>query len=181
MAFRTAHIRVYCTYWLKGKCVQFIVASEEFGDAKALHFSGLMRAQLKKKISARMFKRYIYIKKKRFCPHKDRKNSCWETKKALLCYLLRAMLCIKLMVRVHCSDRTLMWRPDATDVFSELLLLLFRDMLLIFSLYGFYKHVHITVLSFVCLWDLVLLFFLVYIFTLSARIWLDICAFYRMR
>lgn len=63
-----------------------------------------------------------------------------------------------------------MWRPDATDVFSELLLLLFRDMLLIFSLYGFYKHVHITALSFVCLWDLVLLFFLVYIFTLSARI-----------
>lgn len=108
-----------------------------------------MRAQLKKKISARMFKRYIYIKKKRFCPHKDRKNSCWETKKALLRYLLRAMLCIKLMVRVHCSDRTLMWRPDATDVFSELLLLLFRDMLLIFSLYGFYKHVHITV--FFCL------------------------------
>lgn len=130
-----------------------------------------MRAQLKKKISARMFKRYIYIlKKKKVLSAQRQEKQLLRDKKALLRYLLRAMLCIKLMVRVHCSDRTLMWRPDATDVFSELLLLLFRDMLLIFSLYGFYKHVHITVLSFVCLWDLMLLFFLVYIFTLSARI-----------
>lgn len=49
-------------------------------------------------------------------------------------------------------------------------------MLLIFSLYGFYKHVHITVLSFVCLWDLVLLFFsCVYFHTQSSHLTGHLC------
>lgn len=39
------------------------------------------------------------------------------------------------------------WCPFAANVFSEFLLLPFRDMLLIFLLYGFSKHVHISVLS----------------------------------
>lgn len=52
-----------------------------------------------------------------------------------------------------------MWCPFAANVFSEFLLLLFRDMRLIFLSYGFSKHVHISVLSlYACLWDSVLLF-----------------------
>lgn len=44
-------------------------------------------------------------------------------------------------------------------------------MLLIFSLYGFYKHVHITVLSFACLWDLVLLFLCIFSHSVLASDW----------
>lgn len=40
-----------------------------------------------------------------------------------------------------------MWCQLTANVFSEFLLLQFRDMLLIFLLYGFSKHVHISVLS----------------------------------
>lgn len=61
---------------------------------------------------------------------------------------IRAMLCIKKkMLKIQCNYRTLMWCQLTANVFSEFLLLQFRDMLLIFLLYGFSKHVHISVLS----------------------------------
>lgn len=58
-----------------------------------------------------------------------------------------------------------MWCPFAANVFPELLLLLFRDMLLIFLLYGFSKHVHDSVLS-LCLFVGLCVAFFVY-FSLS--------------
>lgn len=53
----------------------------------------------------------------------------------------------KIDVKNTLQQQNSMWCQFATNVFSEFLLLLFRDMLLIFLLYGFSKHVHISVLS----------------------------------
>lgn len=121
-----------------------------------------------------MFKRYIYIKKKGFVRTKTGKTVV-ERQKKKHSYLLRAMLCIKLMVRVHCSDRTpQMSSQNYFYYYSEICYLFFHCMVFI-SMYTL-----LFCLLFVC-GTSCCFFFLVYIFTLSPRISLDICAFYRMR
>lgn len=71
----------------------------------------------------------------------------------------------KIDVKNTLQQQNSMWCQFATNVFSEFLLLLFRDMLLIFLLYGFSKHVHISVLS-LCLFVGLFVAFFVY-FSLS--------------
>lgn len=106
-----------------------------------------------------------------FC-HPKRNERWWTEDKCTPPLSIRAMLCIKLMVKMHCNNRTLSGVHFATTVFWEFLLLLFRDMLLIFLLYGFSKHVNISVfLFFACLWDSVLPFYFVYYFHSVLSYW----------
>ncbi len=69
------------------------------------------------------------------------------------------------------QQQNCMWCPFAANVFSEFLLLLFRDMLLIFLLYGFSKHVHISVLPLSLFVGLLCCFFLYIISVLLTFDW----------
>lgn len=85
---------------------------------------------------------------------------------------IRAMLCIELMVKDTCQQQNSMWCPFAANVFSEFLLFLFRDMLLIFLLIFFFQA-----WTQFCFFFIPVVFFFSFGIFFTDHIWPDICVF----
>ena len=107
------------------------------------------------------------------CPSREQRKVV-DWRKCTPPLSIRAMLCIKLMVKDTCQQQNSMWCPFAANVFSEFLLFLFRDMLLIFLLIFFFLSMN-TFLFF--LHACCVVFFFSFGIFFTDHIWPDICVF----
>lgn len=137
------------------------------GEGKALNVSGLRRAPWK--ITVPKWD-WVYNKISSVRSIQRRLRGCGQ-KKMHSSDIYKGYALYKIDVKNTLQQQNSMWCQFATNVFSEFLLLLFRDMLLIFLLYVFSKHVYICVPS-SCLF--VGLFCFLYIFTQFVGVFLSL-------
>lgn len=91
---------------------------------------------------------------------------------------IRAMLCIKLVVKIHCNNRTL--RGVHLPQMSSQNSFYYYSELLIFLLYGFSKHVHISVLSLSLFVGLCVAFFFCIFFQSCSRLTGHMWVFFKL-